>query len=345
MIGLPGLRRRRRRPAVGAALLALASLVLASLAVAACASPALDQTAAPAIASASPVISELAVREAIAFRTRFGLRADEAWVLAVAADPASEAGRAAYGTPLTRDELAELNARAANGHELSTLTEQYGGEHSDEWAGGYLVTASGVYVARFTGHLAEHEAALRRLASPIARLEVRGAEWTYAELNRQAWAIAADTDWLPSIHAWFARSGVDVASNRVLLRLSTANPDAAQAAMDHYEGEGWLVVESDGVGRWEGPRGTALIRAVTRSGRPAVGLDVVLTPDEPSAHLDDGYLTGLDGISRISGAGATGYRVELFLETEDEGWLLVGRGRIVVMPDTVTKVTIRVDLP
>lgn len=302
----------------------------------------------PSGGSASPTVSVLSsqqLADAIRFRSSVGLRADQGWILAVAADPASRPGKIAYGTPLTPAEKAELDARAANATELSGEIERYGAAHPAEWAGAFIDRQSGVFVALFTGALGEHESAIRQLVLPGARFEVRPARWSLAVLESRRREIEDDQEWLRTINAWYAGSGVDIVSNRLVLDISSKNPMAPALALRHYAGDGWLVVESDGIGRWEGPLGTAVIRAVTRAGEPALWLDCVLIPDDPAAWLTEAYGTGDRGTCRVPNIGATGYIVELKRLTATSEWEVIGRGRVVVPPGGEGFATIEVDLP
>lgn len=211
-------------------------------------SPAPAATLDPAVVAAS-----------IEFRHTVGLRSDAGWVERILVDPS--ASREAYGVPLLPDELATLESRAREGEQLSLATERYGADHPLEWAGGYLRETGG-YVARFTGHIDEHLAALRKVVDPHADLVVEPADWSYAELSSRLRSVEKDLDWLRGINAVPAGTGIDVVTNTVLLRLSSANPDAVALALSHYDGQGWLRVSSDGVGQWAGRRGTVIVAAV-----------------------------------------------------------------------------------
>lgn len=278
------------------------------------------------------------VAASIEFRHTVGLRSDTAWVERVLADP--NASRYAYGVPLLPDEVATLESRAREGEQLSLITEQYGADHPLEWAGGYLRETGG-YVARFTGHIDEHRAALSKLVDPRADLVVEPADWSYAELSVRLRSVENDLDWLGGINAVPAGTGIDVVTNTVLLRLSSANPDAVPLAMGHYDGNGWLRVTSDGVGQWAGRRGTVIVVAVDPLGRPVPFLKVAFSPDQPSAHLEDGYFTGEDGRVTIASAPATGFKVELQVENESApGYRTVAASHVFVAPDSETAITI-----
>jgi hypothetical protein len=294
--------------------------------------------------SVSPVptatLDPAVVAASIEFRHMVGLRSDTDWVERVLANPT--ASRDTYGVPLLPDEVATLEARAREGEQLSLITEQYGADHPLEWAGGYLRETGG-YVVRFTRHIDEHRAALSKLVDPHADLVVEPAEWSYAELSVRRQSVENDLDWLRDLKAVPAGTGIDVVTNTVLLRLSSANPDAPRLAMSHYDGDDWLRVTSDGVGQWAGRRGTVIVVAVDPLGRPVPFLKVAFSPDQPSAHLEDGYFTGEDGRVTIASVPATGFKVELQVENDSApGYKIVGASHVFVAPDSETAITILV---
>lgn len=292
------------------------------------------------------VMSREDLESAIRFRTKVGFRTDAEWVLRVAADPASRPGLSAYGTPLLPAEKAELDRRARNGALLSERVESYGIEHPDEWAGSYLEIRTGVYVALFTGSLEEHEAALRQLVGPAAMWAVRAARWSYADLGEREHEVASDVAWLASIGARYQGIGVDVVRNAVVVKVSSGDPEAPARIIDHYEGRGWLLVDSDGIGDWSGGYGAVTIRVLTRGGDPGRYLLCSLVPDEPSAALEDTFLTGSEGACRIDSLPATSYTVEIKVLPDDGSpWTVIGRDRLEVRSGREAELTVRVDQP
>lgn len=65
------------------------------------------------------------LREAIRFRASYGLRSDEFWVRQTAQDPASAEGVMKYGTPLTPDEVDDLDGRARSANAIRGVLEDY----------------------------------------------------------------------------------------------------------------------------------------------------------------------------------------------------------------------------
>lgn len=285
---------------------------------------------------------------AIRLRTTFGLRNDEAWIRAVAEDAESEAGRLRYGTPLTAAEMSELDARTINALEIGPILERYGADHPGDWAGTYIDNqGGGVVAALFTAELSKHETAVRRLIHPEARVEFRQARWSLRPLETFRAGIDRDFETIAFAGIWYAGSGVDVRTNRVILDISSRDAGAAAEISRRLGNPEWLLVQSDGIGRWEGPRGTVVIEAVTRSGRPGTFLDCILIPDDPAAWRGNVSVgTGQTGECTLDGAGATGYTVELHaLSATGTTWVTVGRTRVLVRPNEVTRVHLTVDLP
>src|SRR4051812_40827488 len=135
--------RQRPRPALGALVVLVAIVAGCTTSTASSApttasgnpAPASSSPAAPASNAASPSsasspsaapVSEADVAKAIQFRTRFGLKADEAFVRAVVADPGHVI---AYDIPLLPDEQAGLDARPKTFEEISTVLQDYGAGH------------------------------------------------------------------------------------------------------------------------------------------------------------------------------------------------------------------------
>ncbi len=283
--------------------------------------------------------------DAVRFRTTHGLRSDAAWISEVASDPASEAGVRLYGIPLTEVEIQDLDARARVAAEVATAVERYGQAHPDDWGGAFMDQASGLIVAQFTGNMTDHETALARALNPQARVKVVQVRWRLRDLETWQRSIAADTGFLRSLNAWFDRVGVDVPNNRVAFGISSADASAPALVSAHFGDPDWLTVTADGIGHWEGPRGTLVVAAVESVGRPVPSLDCVLTPDVPAAWRGN-LAVGTDesGECTIEGVGASGYLVELkAYSVADSTWKTVGSARTLVAGATVTRLRVRVD--
>src|SRR4029079_19156530 len=99
--------------------------------------------------------------EAIRIRNAWGLQSDAAWIRAVAKRTDTDD---TYGTPLTPDEVATLEDRAAAADAIAPAIQAYVAKHPDESGGLFIDQAGGGgIVTLWTGHLAEHDAAIRAL--------------------------------------------------------------------------------------------------------------------------------------------------------------------------------------
>lgn len=313
-----------RRPIRAAAVLIVAVFALASCQ----AEPgALNE---PQLTNAE--LSPQEILDARRFRELFGLRADDAWIRQVAADPTSEAGETAYGVPLTPAERADLDQRADKSHPIAEVIEAYGSGQPD-WGGLFIdQTLGGIVVGLFTDQLDLHREAIRNQLYPGAAFEVRKVRWTLAKLQALAARILEDREWLGTVAAAWDGSGVDIGANVVVLRISSANAAASDLITAHYEAQGQLRVESDGTGPILLPPGTLVVTARDARGRPVPGLDCVPIPDVAGAFDGGiGYQTNEDGVCEIP-VRATGYEVRVETSIGGER-VTVGSGRTVVPPN------------
>ncbi|HEX6655362.1 MAG TPA: hypothetical protein VF153_04030, partial [Candidatus Limnocylindria bacterium] len=92
-------------------------------------------------------------------REQLGLRADQAWLTQVAADPKAETRT--LGIPLSADEAADIQQRFDPTLEPAEVVRSYGDEHRESFAGVYIDRQHGNrVVALFTADVAAHQAAL-----------------------------------------------------------------------------------------------------------------------------------------------------------------------------------------
>lgn len=290
-----------------------------------------------------PSISQAAVAEAKAFREQFGLRSDDAWILAVLSDPTAD--REPYGVALTRDEIAELNQRLDDIEAIREAVVGYGQSHPDDWAGAYIdQQRGGILVAQFSRNVGTHRIALFSLVQPGAPLEVNGVRWSLKELNALAGRFDRQDPWFSTIPAVLYGSGPDVGTNRFDLEISTADPRAEGLVLEHFKlGTDILQVTIDGTGALLLERGTLRIRAVDKHGAGIPGIACAAYADVAGAY--DSHPVPMpttnDGGICLLQLPATGYWVRL---EEGEGPpTVVGIGRAVVTPHSTTDLTIQVD--
>ena len=140
----------------------------------------------------------------------------------------------------------------------ATLAEQnatipvvvdYAAAHASESGGVYIDRDEhvGMVTSLWTGHLAEHAAALAELLDGRATM-VRLVRYSEAELRVLQEQVFADIDWMEAIPATATGIGVGILENAVTLDVSSAEPTAVQQIVDHYGLGDKLVVTSDGTG-------------------------------------------------------------------------------------------------
>ncbi|HEX5148035.1 MAG TPA: hypothetical protein VFW02_03060, partial [Candidatus Limnocylindrales bacterium] len=181
------------------------------------------------------------------------------------ADP--RASTYALAIPLLPEEEADVAARTEEADAVAEVVTAYAASHPDEFGGIYIDHASraGV-VTLWTGHLAEHEAAIRAQLVPGQRVEFRAARFSERYLRGLQDRISADLEWLAAIPAQAQMVAVDVISNHAWLKVSSANRAAVRIIEDHFSLGVALLVESDGTGVALVPWGEVAGRVRTAAG-------------------------------------------------------------------------------
>ncbi len=242
-----------------------------------------------------------------------------------------------YATPLSPAEKADLDARQRNSDAIQEVIFEYGHDRPD-WAGMYTDQLDhGRIVALFVGPVDGHRAWIASHVRPLAMWDVRQVRWSYTELKGFAARVAADEQFLRTAQASFVAVGPHVANNSVRLQISSRNPGAPAKIIEHFGGQEWLTVETDGIGKWDGPRGTLVVRVVDPGGVPIKDVTCLLKADVPSAYVSDDTdrPTGADGICRFPNVGATWFEIEAFTYVDNRKW--VGRARALVAPGTTVE--------
>jgi hypothetical protein len=226
-------------------------------------------TPAPSAASSSPSpsaepVSEVDIARAVEFRTRFGIRADEAWTRSVAVDPAHVV---AYGVPLLPAEEAELNARPRTFEDLAVVLQDYAASHPGEFGGMYVEPpGSQQFVVLFTGHLDDHTAALSKLVSPASTIQLRLTPTAERDLDALMERISGDAGALRAAGIFVVETSRDDVGRVVEVGLSTERPDAPGLLVGRY---GPTVVARiiDPTGAYLKTPGSVVGRVVDGSGR------------------------------------------------------------------------------
>lgn len=299
----------------------LSCLLVAAVILGACGEPAgtTPGTSAPTTDAASdpaPLLSEAALAEARAIRVRFGLRADDAFIRAVAVDPRAAGGIPELGIPLMPDELQDLQSRDWDEDLLLRIT-RYGELFPEEFGGASVNLAASGVVANFSRNVDRHRAAIANIVEDDEVVDVRPVRWSLLELDRFVAQIDRQA-------AWFEQLGVTVDADRQpienVVELSYRGPVSAQLEIERHFGDApWLSVERDGPLPWEGPRGTLDLTVRDADGLPVPGLLIHLTPVDPEVDIGGALPFGTNEAGRFIQARlpAVSYQVTLFAVGEE----------------------------
>jgi hypothetical protein len=255
-------------------------------------------TAAPSVSEATetgtappaPTLSPDEIDEAVQFRRRYGLRADDAWILAVAQADEARAAIAEFGVPLMPFEVQALHARRTDRNVLRQIGE-YGNLHPEQYAGAYMDQRQSMgFVVMFTGDLERHRTTLANLLPQGVNLDLESVRWSTRELDQFQAQVESDLGWTGPLGVRFLTAGRRVTEDTVYVKY--LGPEAvAPAIADYYGNPPWLVVERDGPLPWTGARADLAIDVVDAKGHPVPGLDCVLRALDPEA--DEGGETAL----------------------------------------------------
>lgn len=236
-----------------------------------------SETAAPA-----PTLSVDEIDEAVEFRRRYGLRADDGWILEVARAEAARAGIEEFGVPLMPFEVQVLRDRRTDRDVLRQIVE-YGGLHPEQYAGAYVDQRQSMgFVVMFTGDLERHQTTLTNLLPEGVHLDLQPVRWSTSELDAFRAQIDSDLGWTGSLEAEFLTTGRRITEDTVYLQY-LGSEAVAPAIADYYGNPPWLVVERDGPLPWAGARADLAIDVVDAKGRPVPGIDCGFRALDPAA--------------------------------------------------------------
>jgi hypothetical protein len=300
-------------------------------------------------ATPEPLPSDIAY--AMHQREQFGMRADQAWVEAVAADHRARIEMLDF--PMLPAEEAALQARQATVDRVVGFVHRYTGDHPEEFGGLFIDPARHVVVTLWTAHADEHRLAILRELGAWAPLEARLGRWTERDLDALLERISADWDWMRAIGAAPVGAGVETMDGIVSIQVSSANPAAPALILAHYGvGPDILRVDSDGTGIVLLPRGTIRGTVVTADGgTPHTDALMVswASDDTGDGHGDCGvgdmgYGVGLNGRFTLPCApGGWTITIEEARDASGNGdWTPVGSGHVIVPAGG--EVTLRITL-
>ena len=237
--------------------------------------------------------------DVIHLRALLGLPNDEAHVRALADDAdAVERGKGAWGFPLTAEELALLERRARGMDEVGEVVRRYGVGQPETWAGWFVDTPKGLVIAQFTADLPAHRQALASLLNPDAKLELRPARWTLAELKALNQSVRDDEAWFESIDTELVANGIDVSGNQVRITIRTnRQDDVAPEVLTHFNAAGRMAVLFGG-GIWTGGSGELIVVVRDPAGNTLPNLECTIEADDPDAFRGDPTLFETDDRGR-----------------------------------------------
>ena len=299
---------------VGVAVLALAVLG------GACGLPVVQPTTTGSVSpERSPTaLSDAEIAEAVTFRKRYGLRADDVWVRSVAADAAAQEAIAGFGVPLMPSERLDLLRRRTD-RDLFLQVVGYGSLFPDEYAGAYDDRAGrGAIVVSFSHRAERHRTALLHLLPDGSPVIVEEVEWSSKELERFVRLVDADRSWFRTIGVVYLTSGRRITDNYIYVSYS-GSQDAAAEIEAHYGHPSWLKAEREGPLPWVGARGDLVIVVTDAAGRPMqVWCD--LSSEDPRVKLGGELrnMTDRNGLCSFRDMPAVAYQLTLHQFVNDD---------------------------
>lgn len=277
-------------------------LVSLALVVVVCGPPTTEQSANPATApvqqESPPIVSGEAIAEASAFRQRYGLRSDQAWVKAVAAAAAAPMSVPEFGVPLTQAEFDELMSRRWD-PDLFAQVRGYGLLFPDDFAGARINLEADGAIIYFKNRVGRHRVALSNLVPPGAAVEVREVEWSLDDLHSFIDRVVAEEAWLDSVGVR-VKAGENIRDNAVHARFRGPR-DAAVLIEAHFDNPSWLKAEWTGALPWEGPRADLTITVSDAVGQPLRNVRCRYTPVDPTVYAPDdfAFVTNAAGVCAL----------------------------------------------
>jgi hypothetical protein len=295
--------------------------------------PQADASPAPSL---GPTTAELA--KAIDFRLVFGLRADEAWIRAIAADPRAQDGERIYGVPLLPAEVEDMLARSREADQIAPIIRAYGMLDPLSW-GGLIIDqrAGGIVVAQFTADVEVHRDRLTRLLPPDSTFDVREVGWSLVELRRFMNEVNGEDDWFSTAGISYHTVSLDELNNRVAVEIDSVDPGDTTRVAEHFGNPGWLSVEW-GPAPWTGPRGNLVIVVEDERGNRVRRAYCMYQALDPLARETEGEVsTEESGRCVIRDVPAARYDIWIRRTGDGDAWITLARFETTVPADATRR--------
>jgi hypothetical protein len=278
------------------------------------------------------------------FRQAFGLRADDAWLINVAANPASEPARIELGVPLLPSEFQDFLSRVDRAQAVLPFLETYGAAYPDVWGGAFIDQPAGGAVAMlFTDDVDLHRERLMRVLPEGSKVVVREAAWSLRDLAAFTARVKDDVPWFATIGTELYAVDLIEQQNQIRIRFLGPEPGAAQAIASHYGNESWFFTKWIDSG-WTGPLGGLDVLVQSIDGRPLPDMRCVPQTTVPAAMSDIASVSKADGRCIFRRLPAVDYEIEIQAPVGDED-VLVGRVSAKVTDGALTVLRVQVRLP
>jgi hypothetical protein len=307
-------------------------------------------TPSPSVTLAAVSTPSPAEQAAITFRVTFGLRADLAYVRAVAND--ATASSKEFAVPLLPAEVKELESRPSDPGGIIDAVQPYADLHPADFGAMFQDPDHVGVTFLWVRNLEAHAEAVWRRVRPGSQLTFLYATYAYDDLRALQERVGNDWDWMRADAIAPTGVGVRDELNWVELDISSANPGAAALILAHYSvPANMLHIVSDGTGAALIPPGTVTGRVVDSLGKPpgqAIAHDLNLgwSSDGPGdcGGGDIGYGIGADGRFELP-CQAGGHDMLVEVSVPDGGWKTIASGHVVAVAGKTVTMTMRLNKP
>jgi hypothetical protein len=271
-----------------------------------------------------------------AFRTRWGLTADDAWMLQVESMPGSANND--FDVPLIDLEIDHIGQQVVHTDRLIEFANGYGASHPEAFAGVIVDGPTVILLMKApVGSFVEEVADLVPEGAPV---EVRAVPYSHPELLDKAARVLGDADWFTQHKLELIDA--HVGAGAVQLRYQGGDGKEADAIFDRYGRPDWLEVRWEGPGPWTGATGTLIITAKDRTGRTVADADCVVDPVDPLVTYETGVAlhTNAQGVCRLRFVPAVDVRVKVWWPGQPYREDPAAKKRVTVPPNGKVPVTV-----